>query len=73
MSNCMGNSALHFAVEYEYTKVKEYLLKKGANTTITNLRGYTAIEGTGRKINKGNKKMPGYESDNEKEKPIEDD
>ena len=63
MSNCMGNSALHFAVEFNYTKVKDYLLKKGANTTITNLRGYTAIEGTGRKLNKGNKRMPGYDPD----------
>ena len=31
MSNCMGNTALHFAVEYDYTKVKDYLIKKGAN------------------------------------------
>jgi len=51
----MGNSALHFASEFSYTKVRDYLIKKGANTTITNLRGYTAIEGTGRKL-QGEKK-----------------
>ena len=60
MSNCMGNSALHFAVVFNYTKVKDYLLQKGANTTITNLRGYKAIEGTGRKMNIGNRKDPGF-------------
>lgn len=63
MSNCMGNSALHFATEFNYKKVQDYLLRKGANTTITNLRGYTAMEGTGRRINKGNKKMPGFNDD----------
>ena len=55
MSNCMGNTALHFATEYGYTKVKEYLLQKGANPSITNLKGYTCIEGirpkmTGEKV-----------------------
>lgn len=26
MTNMMGNSALHFAVEYKYTKIAEYLI-----------------------------------------------
>ena len=62
MSNCMGNSALHFASEFSYTKVRDYLIKKGANTTITNLRGYTAIEGTGRKLQGEKKAKLGIEN-----------
>ena len=63
MSNCMGNTALHFATEFNYTKVKDYLLKKGANTSITNLKGYTAIEGTGRRQNLGDKLIPMIDKD----------
>ena len=50
MTNCVGNSALHYAVEYNYKKVSDYLKKKGANMTITNLRGFRANEGIGPKI-----------------------
>ena len=51
MSNCMGNTALHFASEYGYTKVQQYLLQKGANPNITNLKGYKCLEGIRPKVN----------------------
>ena len=50
MTNCVGNTALHFATEFGYTKVREYLIIKGANQTITNLRGFRAYEGIGPKM-----------------------
>jgi uncharacterized protein len=31
MTNCVGNTALHFATEYKYAKVHKYLIEKGAN------------------------------------------
>ena len=43
--NNMGNTALHFAKEYKYNKIYEYLLAKGANPQIKNLRGIMACEG----------------------------
>ena len=39
MTNCMGNSALHFCVEYGYLKLRDYLIKKGANIRIQNIKG----------------------------------
>ena len=45
MTNCMGNSALHFCREYKYDALYEYLLKKGANPRVTNIRGRRAHEG----------------------------
>ena len=45
MTNCLGNSALHFAVEYQYKKVAEYLIQKGANKSIQNVSGFKATEG----------------------------
>ncbi len=50
MTNCVGNTALHYAVEYKYKKVSDYLKRKGANQTITNLRGFRAFEGIGPKM-----------------------
>jgi len=31
MTNCCGNTALHFALEYKYEKVSKYLIEKGCN------------------------------------------
>ena len=45
MTNCVGNSALHFASEFEYTKLRAYLLQKGANPDISNIYGYYAKDG----------------------------
>ncbi len=43
--NNMGNTALHFAMEYKYNRIYEYLLAKGANPELKNLRGKMASEG----------------------------
>lgn len=45
MQNSMGNTALHFATEYKYENIYNYLIQKGADTTIKNLRGKKATEG----------------------------
>ena len=45
MQNIMGNTALHFAKEYGYNDIFEYLIKKGANPEIKNLRGVSAKYG----------------------------
>ena len=42
MQNLMGNTALHFAREYGYIDIFEYLIKKGADPEIKNLRGIPA-------------------------------
>ena len=42
MQNIMGNTALHFAKEYRYDDIFDYLIKKGANPEIKNLRGVPA-------------------------------
>ena len=31
MTNCCGNSALHFATEFKYEQLQAYLVRKGAN------------------------------------------
>ena len=43
--NSVGNSALHFAVEFKYQKVVKYLYSKGANPEIRNIYGYFAKDG----------------------------
>ena len=45
MTNCMGNSALHFCYEYRYLGLANYLEKKGANNDIINIKGQTTKEG----------------------------
>lgn len=45
MTNSVGNSALHFAVEFKYQKVVKYLYSKGANPEIRNIYGYFAKDG----------------------------
>ena len=34
MTNCVGNTALHFANEFKYQKLATYLVSKGANPDI---------------------------------------
>jgi len=43
--NYMGNTALHFTNEYKFYDLSEYLIKKGANPNVKNLRGLQASEG----------------------------
>lgn len=45
MTNCVGNSALHFAVEFGYKKLSYYLVQKGANPHIKNIYGFFAKDG----------------------------
>ena len=45
MTNCSGNTALHFCVEYDYKELAQYLLSKGASIDIINLNGYKPKEG----------------------------
>ena len=45
MQNSMGNTALHFATEYKYENIYNYLIQKGADPNIKNLRGKKATEG----------------------------
>jgi len=49
MFNIMGNTALHFCYEYNYIDLAEYLISKGANPNIKNLREFKACEGVRRK------------------------
>ncbi len=49
MFNIMGNTALHFCYEYNYIDLAEYLISKGANPNIKNLRQFKACEGVRRK------------------------
>ena len=49
MTNCMGNTAYHFCVEYGYDFLAKYLESKGANPMITNVRGYKGREGINKK------------------------
>ena len=45
MTNTIGNCAMHFAVEFKYQKLANYLLSKGANPEIRNIYGYYAKDG----------------------------
>ena len=45
MTNTVGNTALHFATEFKYDKIRAYLLKRGANPEIMNIYGFFAKDG----------------------------
>ena len=45
MYNHMGNTALHYASQYQYYTIIDYLIKKGANPRMSNFRGLQAYEG----------------------------
>ena len=45
MQNSMGNTALHFSSEYKYINVSNYLIQKGADPNLINLRGIKAKDG----------------------------
>merc|ERR1711998_278696 len=42
--NDQGNTPLHLAMEFNYKKVADYLVEKGAKTNIRNKKGRTAYE-----------------------------
>lgn len=54
MKNCSGNTALHYASEYNYSELANYLIKKGANPTIENIKALKAYEGIDKKTDKIN-------------------
>ena len=43
--NSTGNTALHYANEYKFNKLSEYILNKGGNDTLLNTKGLTCYEG----------------------------
>mmetsp|Transcript_25509 Transcript_25509/g.34088 ORF Transcript_25509/g.34088 Transcript_25509/m.34088 type:complete len:215 (+) Transcript_25509:71-715(+) len=45
MTNTVGNTALHFASEFGYEKLRGYLISKGANPDIVNIYGFYAKNG----------------------------
>ena len=45
MQNSKGNTAMHFAVEFGYHEISDYLISKGVNLDIQNLHGFQALEG----------------------------
>jgi ankyrin repeat protein len=55
MFNTMGNTALHFCYEYNYIELADYLISKGANLNIKNIRDLRAVEGIRLKTNPSNK------------------
>ena len=50
MTNCIGNSALHFCTEFGYDALFKYLVSKGGNPHIVNIRGQQAKDGLGKKV-----------------------
>ncbi len=50
LSNCHGNTALHFCYEYKYLKLANYLEKKEGNKFIKNNKGISAYEGTKKRV-----------------------
>eukprot|EP00793_Prasinoderma_coloniale_P005275 PRCOL_00001037-RA len=49
-ANKHGNTALHYAFAYSYFEVADYLISKGANTSLKNKAGQTPIEAGGTPI-----------------------
>lgn len=47
--NYLGNTALHFATQYQYYDLVDYLIKKGADPLIKNYRGLQAYQGVWKK------------------------
>mmetsp|Transcript_7720 Transcript_7720/g.24290 ORF Transcript_7720/g.24290 Transcript_7720/m.24290 type:complete len:1199 (+) Transcript_7720:59-3655(+) len=45
--NSTGNTALHYANEYKFDALTEYILNKGGDDTILNMKGLTCYEGVG--------------------------
>lgn len=43
--NSTGNTALHYTNEYKFTALTEYILNKGGNDTLLNMKGLTCYEG----------------------------
>ena len=45
ITNCLGNTALHFCYEYRHHALAKYLESKGANYMISNIKGQYAKDG----------------------------
>jgi ankyrin repeat protein len=45
LANIKGNTALHYAYEYQYYELAGYLESKGADTKKKNRRGLTPMQG----------------------------
>ena len=43
-----GNTALHFALAFQFQAIGEFLVAKGADDSILNLKGLTCYEGLGK-------------------------
>ena len=46
--NKQGNTALHFALAFQFQAIGEFLVAKGADDGILNLKGLTCYEGLGK-------------------------
>lgn len=44
-ANYRGNTSIHFCSEYQYYGLAQYLLEKGADPRLRNVRGFKATEG----------------------------
>ena len=42
-----GNTSLHFATAYGYSALAKYLMSKGADDTLMNMKGLTCYDGIG--------------------------
>ena len=45
MTNAAGNTALHYCSEYGYVDLGAYLMSKGANQDIINIKGFKPLQG----------------------------
>ena len=48
MQNLNGNTILHYAYEYKFEELAEYLKEKGADDSLLNADGLTCYEGLSR-------------------------
>ena len=46
-TNHQGNTALHFTMSYGYQSLANYMLSKGADDTLINMKGLTCYDGLG--------------------------
>jgi len=45
--NSMGNAAIHYTHEYKFDALAQYILDKGGDDTLLNMKGLTCYEGVG--------------------------
>ena len=46
--NKQGNTALHFALAFQFQAIGEFLVAKGADDSLVNMKGFTCYEGLGK-------------------------